>query len=64
MDSPGMFLEGFCQKHTISLLASLMLGTVYPKPISNSSDTRQPLGCQPKPKGLHQDSHLCSLEQS
>lgn len=37
-----MFPEGFCQEHTISLLVSLIPCTAYPKPISNSSATRQP----------------------
>lgn len=37
-----MFPEGFCQKHTISLLVSLIPCAAYPKPIINSSATRQP----------------------
>lgn len=34
MHSPGMFPEGFCQKHTISLITSLIPCTAYPEPIS------------------------------
>lgn len=56
MNSPGMFSEGFCQRHTISLFARLLLCTASPKAISNSSAARKsslmPAKAQRPPSGL------------